>query len=151
MKVTIATSYPGGGQSILHMKEVVAMVLQLSMNVIFVKKCLNILIIDILKNEPPSFVQDLSEWLPQEGNWSVCWKATRDGWNVRNFHSHCDNWEPTLTIVKVMKNNKTLIFGGYATKSWAHKGRFIQAKWYTPVISNTVISSNTARNLTYTF
>ena len=89
------------------------------------KRFHDFMIIDILKNEPPSFVQDLSEWLPQEGNWSVCWKATRDGWNVRNFHSLCDKWKPTLTIVKVMKNNKTLLFGGYATKSWAHQGRFI--------------------------
>ena len=35
------------------------------------------------------------------------------------FHSRCDMKKPTLTIVKVIKNNKNLVFGGYTTDSWA--------------------------------
>ena len=71
--------------------------------------------IDILENEPLSFRQNLSGWLPQQagGNWSVCWRATRDGWDARNFHSRCDRKKPTLTLVKV----GVFIFGGYATES----------------------------------
>ncbi|CAB3998084.1 Aggrecan core, partial [Paramuricea clavata] len=74
---------------------------------------------DILENEPLTSRQNLSEWLPQEsrGNWSVCWRATRDGWDVKNFHSRCDKKKPTLTLVKVGVS----IFGGYATESWDGK------------------------------
>ena len=34
------------------------------------------------------------------------------------FHSNCDGKKPTLTIVQVIKNKKTYVFGGYATKIW---------------------------------
>ena len=78
-----------------------------------------------MKNEPIEFDYKLIEWLPTEngtGNWSICWRATKDGWNVSVFHSNCDGKKPTLTIVQVVKNNKTYIFGGYATVSWEDPG-----------------------------
>jgi hypothetical protein len=37
----------------------------------------------------------------------------------QSFHAGCDGKIPTLMIVKVITNNKSLVFGGYATKSWA--------------------------------
>ena len=77
-----------------------------------------------MENEPLSFRQNLSGWLPQQGrgNWSVCWRATRDGWDVTTkFHARCDGKKPTLTLVKVVENNRNSIFGGYATELWDGK------------------------------
>ena len=55
----------------------------------------------------------------KSGNWNVCWRSTRDGMTPEAFHAGCDGKIPTLTIVKVITNNKSLVFGGYATESWA--------------------------------
>ncbi len=71
-----------------------------------------------MRDEPPEFAKKLVEWLPTTGKWSVCWRGTRDGMTSSAFHSRCDMKKPTLTIVKVIKNNKNLVFGGYATESW---------------------------------
>ena len=64
------------------------------------------------------FEEKLEEWSPTKGNWTICWRATRHGWSSSDFHSRCDDKVPTLTIVKVVKNNTNLIFGGYANSSW---------------------------------
>ena len=73
----------------------------------------------ILSSEPLELIQKLVEWLPEKGNWNICWRATMDGWGSAVFHSKCDGKIPTLTVVKVVNNNKKYVFGGYATKSWA--------------------------------
>ena len=77
---------------------------------------------EILSSEPLNFTKTLIDWTLQDGNWSVCWRATRDGWAGTTFHARCDGKVPTLTIVKVVKNAKKIIFGGFATKSWAGSG-----------------------------
>ena len=64
----------------------------------------------------------LDSWLPKTGRWSPCWRATRDGWQASIFHRNCDGIKPTLTLVKVVKNGKNLIFGGYATQTWNYPG-----------------------------
>ena len=64
----------------------------------------------------------LEEWLPRHGYWRICWRASEHGWAASTFHRECDGKVPTLTIVQVVKNNKNLIFGGYATRSWADPG-----------------------------
>ena len=73
----------------------------------------------ILSQEPREFTQKLEEWLPIKGNWSICWQATMDGWESTAFHSNCDGKIPTLTVVKVVQNNKIYVFGGYSTVTWA--------------------------------
>ncbi len=73
----------------------------------------------ILSSEPMELKQKLIEWLPEKGNWSICWQATMDGWGSGVFHSKCDGKIPTLTVVKVVKNDKKYVFGGYATQLWA--------------------------------
>ena len=78
---------------------------------------------EILSSEPVKFSTILQQWLPKPGNWSVCWRATRDGWKAITFHMNCDGKKPTLTLVKVAKENKTLIFGGYATQSWSWRNQ----------------------------
>ena len=77
---------------------------------------------DILSAESPKFIKILAKWLPVTGNWSVCWRVTRDGNKSEIFHKRCDSKVPTLTIVNVLKNNKSFIFGGFATAKWAVTG-----------------------------
>ena len=74
---------------------------------------------DILSAEPSEFIKILAKWLPVTGNWSVCWRMTRDGNKSEIFHRRCDSKVPTLTDVNVLTNNKSLIFGGFATAKWA--------------------------------
>ena len=74
---------------------------------------------EILKNEPVEFENRLGEWFPKTGNWSICWRATRDGWASSTFHLRCDGKSPTLTFVQVIKNRKKHVFGGYATVPWS--------------------------------
>ena len=66
-----------------------------------------------------NFTKILGEWLPKTTNWTACWRATRDGWAASTFHNNCDGKIPTLTIVKVVKDSKNFIFGGYCTVTWA--------------------------------
>ena len=79
---------------------------------------------EILANETVEFSNKLAEWLPRTGNWTICWRAPRDGWAATTFHSKCDGIKPTLTIVQVIKDNKKYVFGGYATESWEDDGKF---------------------------
>ena len=64
-----------------------------------------------------SFRRQLAQWLPGNGVWDVCWRASRDGWAASRFHAGCDNKGPTVTIVQVGR----YIFGGYTDVSWAGK------------------------------
>ena len=94
---------------------------------------------EILKNESIEFDHKLREWLPTgngTGNWSICWRATKDGWKARVFHSNCDGKKPTLTIVQVMKNTKTYVFGGYATESWDDPGNSDEGEFEICILSH---------------
>jgi hypothetical protein len=43
------------------------------------------------------------------------YRASRDGFIAKNFHSKCDEIPNTLTIIKSTNGN---IFGGFAEKAW---------------------------------
>ena len=63
------------------------------------------------------YLANLTNWIKprrNEGDWKLCWRASRDGWSSSRFHSLCDEKGPTVTIVKVGK----YIFGGYTSLSW---------------------------------
>ena len=77
-----------------------------------------------MRDQPLEFTKQLKKWLNKTGNWNICWRSTRDRYTSAEFHSRCDGTNSTLTIVKVIKNNKTHIFGGYATRSWAGDSSF---------------------------
>ena len=62
----------------------------------------------------------LKGWLPPlKGDWRLLFRASRDGFAVKTFHSKCDNQGPTLTIVKSGKH----IFGGFTELSWNSPSR----------------------------
>lgn len=87
-------------------------------------------------NEPFEFVITLKEWLPKTGNWLLCWRGTSHGWGDTNFHHRCNGKRTTLTIVKVVKDNKSLIFGGYATEKWdGSKFKFIIVMCYAYTVN----------------
>ena len=57
----------------------------------------------------------LKGWLPPlKGDWCLLFRASRDGFAVKTFHSKCDNQEPTLTIVK----SGHYIFEAFPEFSW---------------------------------
>ena len=48
-------------------------------------------------------------------SFSLLWRATRDGFGAKAFHSRCDGKTNTLTVIK----SKTgFIFGGYTAVEW---------------------------------
>ena len=54
--------------------------------------------------------------------WNACWRTSRDGWKATTFHTNCDNKGSTLTIIKVIKDGKSYIFGVYTGLSCAIQG-----------------------------
>ena len=45
----------------------------------------------------------------------LLYRATRDGFGAKDFHSKCDGKANTITIIK---NNLNYVFGGYASEPW---------------------------------
>jgi len=56
----------------------------------------------------------IAEWLPQR-RFSLLYKATRDGFDGKDFHSKCDNKGPTITIIQ---SKGGYLFGGFTSQSW---------------------------------
>jgi hypothetical protein len=59
-------------------------------------------------------MRQLQEWLGEKCKWNLCYRPSRDGWSGHDFHEHCDDKGPTVTLVKA--NN--CIFGGYTDLNW---------------------------------
>ena len=53
-------------------------------------------------------------------NWSLLYRASRDGFDARCFHSKCDRHSSTLIILKAKETQ--FIFGGYTDTSWDYNG-----------------------------
>ena len=48
--------------------------------------------------------------------WKLIYRASQHGFNSNDFHSRCDAYSSTLTILKTKQNGN--IFGGYTSQSW---------------------------------
>ena len=64
----------------------------------------------------------VNDWLNEklksgQSDFVLIYRASRDGWNSSNFHAHCDNKGPTVSVVK----SGNYIFGGYTEQSWNGK------------------------------
>ena len=61
----------------------------------------------------------LTSWMKEELEqpapmFVLLFRASRDGWASYDFHRHCDNMGPTITVLK----SGNYIFGGYTDQSW---------------------------------
>ena len=54
---------------------------------------------------------------PSSRKFDLIYRATRDGFDAKDFHSKCDNKGNTLTIIKSTNGN---IFGGYSEIQWTN-------------------------------
>jgi hypothetical protein len=59
----------------------------------------------------------LSSFVPPGKTLELCYRASRDGWSVADFHRLCDGKGPTLVVAK--EETKGYIFGGYTTMAWS--------------------------------
>lgn len=48
--------------------------------------------------------------------WTLVYRASIDGFGSKNFHSKCDTYSNTLTVVKTANLN---VFGGYTEQKWS--------------------------------
>ena len=61
----------------------------------------------------------LREWLGNDYQWKLIYRASEHGYSVDSFHECCDDKGPTLIVIK---SSGGWIFGGYTTQSWSGKG-----------------------------
>jgi len=48
--------------------------------------------------------------------WNLIYRATRNGFGAKDFHSKCDSYQNSLVIIKSTKGN---VFGGYTEQNWS--------------------------------
>jgi hypothetical protein len=65
-------------------------------------------------------------WLPESSGGrqvklALLYRASRDGWQVQDFHSRCDNKGATVTVIRCTGG---FVFGGYADVSWNSSGQW---------------------------
>ena len=70
--------------------------------------------------EERKLVKKLRSLIGKDFVWTLCYRASRDGWKAQVFHNLCDKKTPTVILVKVREN----IFGGYADQNW--QGRYFK-------------------------
>ena len=59
----------------------------------------------------------LREWLGNDYQWKLIYRASKNGYTTISFHEYCDNAQgPTLVVIK---SSGGWIFGGYTTQSWS--------------------------------
>ena len=70
--------------------------------------------IDSVFDLQPQETKALTEWCEAE-SFTLLHRASRDGFESKSFHDHCDNIKGTLTIIKTVTG---YIFGGYTEVGW---------------------------------
>ena len=63
----------------------------------------------------------LREWLGNEYEWKLLYRASEHEYTAKSFHYICDFIKPTLVIIK---STEGWIFGGYATHTWDKYGMY---------------------------
>ena len=70
----------------------------------------------------PTQQSQLNTWYGNGAQkWSLCYRGTQDGFSSNTFHSKCDQYTKTLSILRDTSGN---IFGGYNSGSWAGGGSY---------------------------
>jgi hypothetical protein len=71
---------------------------------------------EILINQQEYFeLVNLCEFSPND-KWSLLYRGTRDGFGAKDFHSKCDSYSNTLTLLKA--KGSEFIFGGFTSVDW---------------------------------
>jgi len=73
------------------------------------------------------YIDQLHNWLEEsdsDGELSLLYRGSRDGFSSKDFHDKCDNKAPTLTIVKTTSG---IIMGGYTNTDWMSTGGWKKA------------------------
>jgi hypothetical protein len=70
---------------------------------------------------PVSAVNQLLQWTNTTSikQWTLLYRASRDGWSNAKFHSLCDGRGKTVVLAR---RNSGEVFGGYATMPWRMSG-----------------------------
>jgi hypothetical protein len=77
---------------------------------------------EILTNAQEYFkIINLCEFSPSD-KWTLLYRATRDGFGSKDFHSKCDGHSKTLTIFKA--KGSSYIFGGFTSVEWDSSNDF---------------------------
>lgn len=58
----------------------------------------------------------------QDDTFELIYRATRDGFSARDFHSKCDGSPNTLTIVRSSSGS---VFGGFAQEAWSSSDEWV--------------------------
>jgi hypothetical protein len=69
----------------------------------------------ILSDNQPSELINLCGFTLKD-KWTLIYRGTRDGFGSKDFHSKCDGYSNTLTIVKAY--GTSYIFGGFTSINW---------------------------------
>ena len=99
--------YENNLEELLKIKSNQEALKQIDSNIIKTKEELK-LIDDRIKNNDPILMK-------KKINYNLLYRGTRDGDQVKTFHSKCDNKKPTLSIIKTKKGMR---FGGYTEQTW---------------------------------
>ena len=69
--------------------------------------------------ENSDYDDELREWLGNDYDMKLLYRASEHGYTAKSFHDYCDDKGPTLIIIK---RSEGWIFGGYTTQSWSGDG-----------------------------
>ena len=64
-------------------------------------------------------IKSVKESFGSDFTCKLLYRASRDGWNVSDFHRLCDEKGPTVVIVKVSNGR---LCGGYCSIGWKSDG-----------------------------
>jgi len=74
-------------------------------------------------NRIDEFIRKIYEWTGCN-KMKLLYRGTRDGMEGNYFHNKCNNQGPTISL---FKNDKSFIFGGYASIDWTGNGNYKSA------------------------
>ncbi|KAK8807424.1 hypothetical protein WA158_004183 [Blastocystis sp. Blastoise] len=73
----------------------------------------------VILNGNSNYINTLNNWLGNEKQWKLLFRASEYNYSASEFHKYCDHKCPTVTIIKhIGHDNKINIFGGYTTQYW---------------------------------
>lgn len=64
----------------------------------------------------------VAQWIPNVTNYTLIYKASRDGWSSAAFHTACDGKSPTITVFRSLSGH---VFGAYASVARTSSSAYI--------------------------